>query len=136
MAFEEFDNCCDNQTNIVWLNREGGYQNYIFSGLKTFEVKGGNAKTFKRDGIVKYYEREDVYDGRVVTTSAITKAHVDYLDSLRYSIQAWEWDESDDSFREILVDVENFVKYTSRDNGIYDVAIRFIYADSIKIQTQ
>lgn len=135
MAFEEFDNCCDNQTNIVWLNRQGGYQNYIFSGIKTIQVDGGDGNTFKRDGLKKYYERTGVYDGRIVTTSSIAQSHVDYLDSLRYSIQAWEWDETDDSFREILVDVQNFVKYTTRQK-LFDVAIRYIYSDEIVIQTQ
>lgn len=136
MAFEEFNNCCDNQTNIVWLNRQGGYQNYIFSGVKTFQIDGGTGKTFKQNLIKKYCERKDVYEGKVLTTSAITKAHVDYIDSLKYSIQAWEWDESDNSFTEILLDTDSFVKYTSRDNAILDVAIKYIYAKEIKIQTQ
>lgn len=135
MAIENFDNCCDNQTNIVWLNRVGGYQNYIFSGVKTFEVDGGDAKTFIRDGIKRYYQRKDVYNGKVVTTGNIDRDHVDYLDSLRYAIQAWEWDTDNDTFTEILVDVDSFVKYTSRQK-LFDVAIRFIYSEELKIQTQ
>lgn len=132
---EVFENCCTNQTNIVWLNREGGFQNYIFSGVKTIEVSGGDAKTFKRNGIIKYYQRENIYDGKIVTTSNIPRNHVDYLDSLRHSIQAWEWNQADSTFREILIDIEDYVKYTTRQK-LFDVAIRFIYADEILIQTQ
>lgn len=134
-SFELFDNCCDNQTNIVWLNQQGGYQNYIFTGIKTYQVRGGDAKTFKSNGITKYYQRENVYEGKIVTTSNIQASHVDYLDSLRYCIQAWEWNTDDDTFREILIDVEDFDKYKTRQK-LHDVAIRFIYTDSIVIQTQ
>lgn len=135
MAFEEFQNCCDNQSNIVWLNQQGGYQNYIFTGIKTIQVKGGDANTFKSNNITRYYQKENVYDGKIITTSNIAQAHVDYLDSLRQSIQAWEWNTVLDTFREILIEVEDYDKYTTRQK-LFDVPIRFIYADSIVIQTQ
>lgn len=139
MAIEYFNNCCNNNdnglTNIVWLNREGGYQNYIFRGVKTIEVKGGSGKAYKKDFISKWSSREGVYNGKIVSTSNIEQSHVDYLDSLRYSIQAWEWDDVAATFQEILIAPDDFTKYTTKQK-LFDVSIRFIYAHELLIQTQ
>lgn len=132
---EAYSNCCDNQTNIVWLNRQGGFENYIFSGVKTFEVDGGSSKTFITNFLKKYSEKTGIYNGKVVTTSSVPRSHVDKLDSLRQCIQAWEWDEDDNTFTEILVDTTDYEKYGSKQK-IFDVAIRFIYAEEILIQRQ
>lgn len=135
----DYNNCCVNypngRVNIVWLNREGGYQNYIFQGVKTFEQRVGDERTYKDGSILKLSQRKNVYSGRIVTTSNIPQLHVDYLDSLRTSIQAWEWNESDDTYTEILLDNSDYVKYTTRQK-LFDISIRFIYAEEIIIQTQ
>lgn len=136
MPFQEYSNCCDNQTNIVWLNRQGGYQNYIFTGVKTFSVDTGDSKTFIKDGVKSIYQRKEVREGFIVSTSIISKAHVDYLDSLRYSIQCWEWNDSTNVFKKLLIDEKTFTKYTSRNNEILDVFLRFYYADELTVQTQ
>jgi hypothetical protein len=130
-------NCCDNDINIGWFNRLGGWQNYIFSGVKTFEVQIDDTKTFKSfERVKKFSEITGVYEGEIVTTGNIPKAHADYLDSLRYSIQAYVYNEETSAWDlPILVDVESWVKYSSRDK-LFDVRIRFIYATEKIIQSQ
>jgi hypothetical protein len=129
-----FENCCDDQCNIVWLNREGGFQNYIFTGIKTFEVESGDAETYKDFGrVIKYSEKKDVYSGMICTTGNIPRTHVDYIDSLKISIQAWLI--RDGGYTPILLDVGSFVKYTSREK-LFDVRVRFIMAQEIVIQSQ
>jgi hypothetical protein len=132
-----YDNCCDNQCNIAWLNPQGGWQNYIFTGIKTFEVNQDNGNTFKTSNkTIKWSERKEVYEATICTTGSIPKAHVDYLDSLQYSVQAYLFNPTTNAFDiPILVDSDSFTKYTSRQK-IFDVSIRFLKAKEIQVQTQ
>jgi hypothetical protein len=132
-----YDNCCDNQCNIAWLNLQGGWQNYIFTGIKTFEVDQDSGNTFKiLNKTIKWSERKEVYNAVVCTTGSIPKAHVDYLDSLRYSIQAFLYNSTTNAFDiPILIDSDSFVKYTSRQK-LFDVSIRFLKAKEIQVQRQ
>lgn len=130
---ELYDNCCDGM-NIQWLNQVGGMQNYYFNGVKTFEVTQENAKRYiDYNKIARYSDRGNVYKGMIVSTKAIPQEHVDLLDSLRYSIQAYE--NRDDVLYPILIDPESYTKYKSKDKK-FDVFIKFIYAEPVKIQTQ
>lgn len=129
---ELYDNCCDG-INIQWLNQVGGMQNYYFNGVKTFEVSQENAKRYiDYNKIARYSDRGNVYNGMIVSTKAVPQSHVDLLDSLRYSIQAYE--NRDDVLYPILIDPESYTKYKSKDKK-FDVYLKFIYADPVKIQT-
>ena len=132
-----YDNCCDNQCNIVWLNRQGGWQNYIFTGIKTFEVRQDDGNTFKTfQKVLKWTNRSEVYEGMVCTTGNIPKAHVDYLDSLRYAIQAYLFNPTTNAWDiPIVVDSESFTKYTTRDK-LFDISIAFAKATELVIQSQ
>ena len=132
-----YNNCCDNQCNIAWLNPEGGWQNYIFTGIKTFEVQQENGNTFKTSNkTIKWSERKEVYEATICTTGNIPKAHVDYIDSLRYAIQAYLYNPTTSAFDiPILIDSESFTKYTSRQK-LFDISIRFIKAKEIQVQKQ
>lgn len=132
-----YENCCDKQRNLVWLNIQGGWQNYIFTGVKTIEVKLGSDSTFKTNELVKKLsQRKEVYNGEIITTGDIPKSHVDILDSLQYSIQAFLLNEETNLWDiPIIVDSNSFTKYKSNDK-LFEVKIRFIYAEEILIQTQ
>jgi hypothetical protein len=132
-----YDNCCTNQYNIAWLNRQGGWQNYIFTGIKTFEVRQDDGDTFKTyEKVIKWANKKEVYNGVILTTGNTPKSHVDYLDSLRYSIQAYLYNDLTDAWDiEILIDSDSFVKYTSRQK-LFDNTISFIYANELVIQSQ
>jgi hypothetical protein len=132
-----YDNCCDNQCNIAWINPQGGWQNYIFTGIKTFEVQQDNGNTFKTSNkTIKWSERREVYEATICTTGSIPKAHVDYLDTLQYSVQAYLFNPTTNAFDiPILVDSDSFTKYTSRQK-LFDVSIRFLKAKEIQVQTQ
>lgn len=132
----EFANCCGDR-NIAWLNIQGGWQNYIFSGVKTFSVEASKGKQFKTNQYVsKYAQIDGVYNGEVLTTGDIPKAHVDALDGLRYSIQAFLFNDETQAWDiPILVDVGSFTKYKSNDK-FYEVRLKFIYAEEILVQTQ
>lgn len=133
----EYDACCASACNIAWLTRQGGWQNYLFPGVKEFRVDVGDSKTFKQsDYVQKYSEISDVFNGKICSTGDIPKSHVDLLDSLQYSIQAYLWNDDTSNWDiPILIDKKSFVKYKTSDK-FYDVKIRFIYATELPIQTQ
>lgn len=129
--------CCGQECDIAWFSRYGGWQSYKFKGVKTFEYRLGDVSTFKDfSRILKTSSIKDVYYGTICTSGNISRTEADYLDSLRYSIQAYlynsvtgEWDIPID------LDKKSWVKYSSRDK-LFDVAVRFIHAEEIIIQSQ
>lgn len=132
--YEEIDNCCsDENINIVWLNRQGGRANYIFSQRKDFNVEIGDKKTYINNDIKKYSEINKVYYGTKVYATGLTLNQIDYLDTLRYSIQAWILKGT--YFVPILLDISSFDKYNTKEN-MYEISLSFIYAEQINIQRQ
>lgn len=134
---EEYANCCGDR-NIAWLNIQGGWQNYIFSGIKTFQVEAGEDKQFKTsDYVLKHSEVNGVYDGEIISTGDIPQSHVDALDGLRAkSVQAFLYSDETEAWDiPILIDRSSYTKYRSRDK-FFEVRIKFIYAEEILVQTQ
>lgn len=131
-----YANCCGDR-NLAWLNIEGGWQNYIFSGIKTFQVELDGTKQFKTSGLVqKHSEINGVYTGEIISTGDIPKAHADALDSLRHSIQAFLYNDETEAWDiPILLDLGSYTKYKSNEK-FWDVRVKFIYAEEILIQTQ
>lgn len=134
--FENVDNCCsDDNINIVWINRQGGRGNFIFNQRKDFTVEIGSTNTFISNNIKRYSEIKGVYNGKIVYCTGLSKTSVDFLDTLRYAIQAWVFNPPDATFTPILLDVNSFTKYTTKEN-LYEVVLSFIYAEELKIQRQ
>lgn len=132
--FEEIDNCCkDEDINIVWINRQGGRSNFIFTQRKDFSIEVGKKSTFITGEIKKYSQIKEVYNQTTVYAKGISLNALNYLDGLRYSIQSWVYNNG--SFIPILLDVKSFEKYNTKEN-MYDVQITFTYANDLNIQTQ
>lgn len=133
--FENIDNCCsDNNINIVWLNRQGGYSNFIFSERQDFNVDIGKKNTYISSDIIKYASIKGVYNGKIVYSTGLSKTAIDFIDTLKYSIQAWIFN-SDHTFTPILVDVKSFTKYNTNEE-MYTISLPFIYAKVLNIQKQ
>lgn len=135
-AYDIFQNCCGDR-NIAWFNIQGGWQNYIFSGIKTFQVEVDGSKQFKTSDLVKKHSQIDgVYNGELISTGDIPKSHVDALDGLKYSIQAFLYNDETEAWDiPILINKDSFTKYKSNDK-FFEVRLKFIYAEEILIQTQ
>lgn len=135
-TFNNITNCCsDENTNIVWFNRQGGWQNYIFTQRFDNAVEVGKATTFINNGVIKYADRGRVYNSKTVYVTGLTKTEIDYLDTLRYSIQAYEFNQSLETFTPILLDSANFNKYNSKEN-MYEFSLTYKYATQLDIQKQ
>ena len=136
-------NCC-NAYNIVWVNREGGFENYIFTGKnQVFEVESGDEITFKTSDLVrKFAEKKSIYRAVQIGTGKIPKSHSVKIESLRNSIQAWLYDEDapiyidfEERFIPIYIDFDSF---TVLDTSlkVYEVNLRFLIAKELAIQSQ
>jgi len=133
----EIDNC--GKTNVLtWLNREGGWSYFSFSGVTTFEVKIPQGKAFQNaDYIQRYHSRPDVYRGMQVTTGPIPQQALDLLESLKYSVQAYLIEDATTRpvYIPIVIQDGDFTKRKTTDKR-FDVTVKFIVAEQVQIQTQ
>lgn len=131
-----YNNCCGGM-NIAWLNIQGGWQNYQFNGIKTYQVDIDSSRQFKTSGLIqKHSQIEGVYNGELISSGDIPRSHVDILDGLKYSIQAFLYNDDTGAWDiPILVDIGSFTKYKSRDK-FFEVRLKFIYAEEILVQSQ
>jgi len=135
--------CCDS-TNIVWVNTLGGYENYIFGGIrKVLELNEGDSDTFKtQDLTLKNSQLQNIYDTVIVNTGKIPLSHLTKLKSLRNSIQVWYYNESLPSYYEwanrftpIILDREGMILSDTKEK-IIERSVRFRIAKEINIQSQ
>jgi hypothetical protein len=133
----EVEVCCAiGYVSLAWLSINGGIKQWPFPGVREFNIKVGEANTFKDSSYqVQYSERKNVYTGKRVTSDSISQEQVDFLDDLRYSIQAWEINQDTKVRTAILLDNESFRKYESREK-FFDVSIQYVIAQQILVQTQ
>lgn len=129
---------CKNKKTLFWLTREGGWSKFVFSGKTTYEVTIPEGSSFSHSDYVKRYgSRNGVYRGELVTTGDIPEVALDLLESLKYSTQAY-LDESTDyetKFTPIYIEAVDFIKRKTGDKR-FDVSVRFIYAESLPMQSQ
>jgi len=139
-----FSNKCCDSTNIVWVNTLGGYENYIFGGIrKVLELNEGDSDTFKtQDLTLKNSQLQNIYDTVIVNTGKIPLSHLTKLKSLRNSIQAWYYNESLPSYYEwasrftpIILDREGMILSDTKEK-IIERSVRFRIAKEINIQSQ
>lgn len=132
--FENIDNCCDKK-NIVWLNRQGGFGNFMFTQRRDYSVDLDKPSTFISDDVIKYSERGRVYDSITVYCTGISNNQIDYIDTLRYAIQAWEYDEDSKVFTPILIESGNFAKRNTKIR-MNRTTLTYRYAKSLNVQMQ
>jgi len=125
--------CCDDGVVLKWLTDTGGIMQWVFSGVREFEIRVGDALTFKNtNNQIQYSQRKDVYLGKRVTSGDITLQQNIFLLQLRYSIQAWKYEGSNSP---ILIDNDSFKVYKTTDK-FFDISVQYIDAMEASIQTQ
>jgi len=128
------DVCCTNAEQIVWINRDGGLQNFYFDGVREFNIDQRDDEEYvDSDNASRYSTSGKVKDGRIFSTKNITKTELNALDSLNYSIQAWHL--TGYKYLPISIAKGGYTKYNSRDKR-FNASIRFTYSTPINIQTQ
>ena len=128
---------CNNSDTItlVWITREGGRATYLFDQRKDFKGIVGDFKTFDNNGIIKYINRGKNFVYKVVYKTGITDDEVDLLESLRYSIQAWEYNATTDVSTPILLDSNSYDLYSTK-TQLNEVNLKYRIATYKEIQNQ
>ena len=128
---------CNNSDTItlIWITREGGRATYLFDQRKDFKGIVGDVKTFDNNGTIKYINRGKNFVYKVVYKTGITDDEVDLLESLRYSIQAWEYNATTDVSTPILLDSNSYDLYSTK-TQLNEVNLKYRIATYKEIQNQ
>ena len=82
---------------------------------------------------MKYINRGKVFDNVTVYKSGLTQNEIDYLSSLRNSIQAWEYNETTGELIPIVLKEDDYDTYNTKTN-FYELSITYSYAKYKQIQ--
>ena len=132
------------QTHIVWLSREGGYENYIFSGKRFITETGtGDSETTKTfDLIKKNAQTTGIYRAVTVSTGVVPREHLVKLESLCNSVQAWVFDDTlpfyydwSKRFKEIILDRQTFSTGDTNERMV-ERSIKYFIAKELITQVQ
>lgn len=108
----------------------------MFPGVREFEVRAGDAPTFKNSALqIQYSERKDIYLGKSVNTTRISREQYEYVVGLKTAIQAWEWDADTETATPILIDNESFLTFKTN-SKFFELSAKYIVAAESIIQTQ
>ncbi len=133
---DELDICTDsNSKNIVWINREGGRSNYIFNERQDTSIDTGKPVTYENDSKLKYTYKGKGYKEITLYKTGMSRTEIDLFESLRLSIQAWEYNETTSVFTEIIFDPKSFDKYNTHEE-FYEVSMTYRYSKHINVQVQ
>ena len=128
---------CRNQRTLTWLNREGGWSVFIFTGKSTKEVDVTDIEKYiTPDFITRAQSRDGVYQAEVLTTGNIPQVALDLMESLKSSNQIYLVQDKDlgVEYVPVFTNADNFVKQKTGDKK-FDVTVRIVYATEVKIQT-
>ncbi len=145
-VYKEIESCCTNSLSIAWLNIQGGWQNMVFTKKRSLSLESeGSAKTFtietnplSQDNLVRYFsELPKKFHGETIFVTIDGQSFFDSLESLKYSIQSYVFNEETQAFDiPIIILQETFPKYDTRKRRFLDFTFSFIYASEIIVQTQ
>lgn len=130
---------CENEPlQVIWKNRAGGWNNYWFMQDKGYAVDQANAKSYINiNDELKWTSRGDIYDVVEINNQLVPKSHVDFIRSLRDSIQAYIVSDLNDvrTYIPIILEEESFSLYKTGDE-FYSFSFNFKYAKKRKVQNQ
>jgi len=133
---ESLDTCTGTgDATLVWINRQGGRSSYTFNQRKDYEFRIGSPNTFDNGGIIKYNNRGKNFYAWTVYKTGITDNEMTLITSLRTSIQAWFYAESNGVSTPIIIDNNSF-KTGSTKEKLKEVSFSFRFADYQEIQSQ
>ena len=143
---EIVNNCGTNfkGINIVWLTKQGGWDNFYFTGKRyIYDTESEANKTFiDSNRIQRKFENGTTYKGVTVSTGVIDLNQNKKLESLMTAIQAFYYDEDipfyygwNARFTPIIFDSNDLIVLDSNERNLTRL-FRFRIAQSVNIQIQ
>lgn len=134
--FTSLPTCSDSSTvTLIWITREGGRASYIFDQRKDYSTTIGESKIFDNGSEIKYIYRGKNFDTKNVYKTGLSNNEVDLIESLRYSIQAWEYNNDTDVSTSIVLKSDSFAKYNTK-NKLNEISLSYRIAAYKEIQNQ
>jgi hypothetical protein len=134
----ELIDCDKDPIGIVWVNQEGGRQSYWFNQPKEFEINQADGKTYiNSDREKRYFSRGRVEYGVNIRQEFIPLLHLDSINSLKNSIQAWTCTNITDlsTYKSIIIDEDTWVFRRTADR-FYTIEFSFKFSKAKVIQRQ
>lgn len=122
--------------NLVWITREGGRASYIFDQRKDYGTNLGESKSYDNNGYLRFINRGKNFENKTVYKTGLSNDEVDYLESLKYSIQAWEYNSATDALTPIIINTDSSINRYSSKSKINEVVIKYRLATYKNIQNQ
>lgn len=128
-------------TALQFLTREGGWPLFIFNGQKSFECTIPEAKQYTSTNRVRFNNaRTGVFKGETLTATIEDVNALDLLESLQQSIQVYFIENLFSGYDTIAkpIILLNNGEITKRrtDQNLFEVTVKFIYAEEIQMQSQ
>jgi hypothetical protein len=130
---------CPGGFNIAWINQEGGWSSYIFDGVKTYGKELGDVTTFKSGNQLRRLSVDNSYNTAEVNISVKGIRDLNFIASLRQSIQAFLYSDSTLQWSiPIVLDRQSSFNIYSTPFKQIEVkdSFKFRYAEEITIQSQ
>jgi hypothetical protein len=130
--------CVKDPIGIVWVNQEGGRQSYWFNQPKEFEINQADGKTYINTNKEKrYFSRGRVEYGVNIEQNFIPLLHLDSMNSLKNSIQAWVCTNITDlsTYKSIIIDEDTWVFRRTADR-FFTIEFSFKFSKAKVIQRQ
>lgn len=136
-SLEDSVETCNNSNTkcIVWITREGGRASYLFDQRKNYGGVIGSGQTFDNNGSIKYLNRGKNFETVTVYKTGLSNTEIDLIESLRMSIQAWEYNSDTDVSTPIMLDPESYDKYSTK-NKLNEIQLRYRIATYREVQSQ
>lgn len=135
---QETTECKLDSIGIVWVNQEGGRQSYWFNQPKEFEVEQSGGQTWiNSDKEKRYLGRGRVDYGVQITQEFLPIEHLESINSLKNSIQAWVCTDVEDNstYQSIIINEDSWLIRKTTDR-FFRANFDFKYSKAKVIQRQ
>lgn len=129
--------CTKRAINLAWLNPEGGFSSFIFTGVKEYGVEIEGDSRFKdASGVWRVSKVSDVRKTVKVSASLVPKWAREFLAPLRYSLAVWIYNPVSCAWDiPAIIERESFSISTDKnrpDEG--EISFVLTYSEPVKIQ--
>ena len=138
VAIQEINDCETDSSALVWISQSPARCSYFFNQAKVYIIEQDGGRTYMNaDRETRWTRRGIVSDVIEVEQEQIPQSHVDFLETMLNSIQAWVCENVSDlsTYRAIIIDQGSYRKYRTGDS-LYRISFRYSIAKPKVIQLQ
>ena len=130
--------CTSRQLNLGWMNPEGGFSSFIFTGYNDYGLNISGETTFE-DNTKRHYKGEVIKPRRrvLVRSQVVSQLSAYLVKSLRQSIAVWLLNEETGKYDiPVMIDSESFTYDKDRYRATESlIQFGFTYSDELRLQT-